>query len=64
MSGVNAVDEGSQRETAVVFRMRGTMQFKEERQTKSVSYRWIRCTLLNESAWSTERKCMRRYRGK
>ena len=53
------------------------MQFKEERQTKSFSYRWkqpegedranmkkeetLRCTLLNGSAWSTERKYMRRY---
>ena len=24
----------------------------------------LRCTLLNGSAWSTERKCMRRYKGK
>ena len=39
MIGVSAAAEGSQRRTAVVFRMRGEMQFKEERQTKSVSYR-------------------------
>ena len=24
----------------------------------------LRCTLLNGSTWSTERKCMRRYTGK
>ena len=24
----------------------------------------LRCTLLNGSAWSAERKCMRRYKGK
>ena len=24
----------------------------------------LRCTLLNGSAWSAERKCMRRYTGK
>ena len=23
----------------------------------------IRCTLLNGSAWSSEKKCMRRYKG-
>ena len=79
MFGLSAAAEGSQKETAVQFRMRGEMQFKEERQTKSVSYRWkqpnredranvkkeekLRCTLLNGSAWSTERKYMRRYRG-
>ena len=40
MLGVSAAAEGPQRETAVLFRMRGEMQFKEERQTKSVSYRW------------------------
>ena len=39
MSGVSAAAEGSQRGAAVVFRMRGEMQFKEERQTESV-YRW------------------------
>ena len=39
MLGVNAA-EGSQRETAVAFRMRGEMHFKEERHTKSFSYRW------------------------
>ena len=61
------------RRTAVVFRMRGELQFKEERQTKSVSYRWkqpkgedwtenkkearfFRCTLINGSAWSTDRE--------
>ena len=38
MVGVSAAAEGSQKETAVVFRMRGEMQFKEERQTKSFSY--------------------------
>ena len=26
--------------------------------------RLLRCTLLNGSAWSTERKYMRRYKGK
>ena len=36
MLGVNAAAEGSQKETAVVCRMRGEMQFKEERQTKSI----------------------------
>ena len=40
MLGVNAAAEGSQRRTAVVLRMRREMQFKEERQTESVSYRW------------------------
>ena len=40
MLGVNAAAGGSQKETAVVFRMRGEMQFKEERQTKSFSCRW------------------------
>ena len=25
---------------------------------------WLKCTLLNGSAWSTEKKYMRRYRGK
>ena len=76
-----AVAEGSRRGTAVVLRMRGEMQFKEERQAKSVSYRWkqpkvedrvnmkkeptlLRCTLVNGSAWSTERKYRRRYKGK
>ena len=56
----------------MVLRMRREMQFKEERQTKSVSYRWkqpkgedrrdmekearfLRCTLLNGSTWSTEK---------
>ena len=72
MLGASAAAEGSQWGTAVVFRMRGEMQFKEERQTKSVSYRWkhpegedrtnmkkearfLRCTLLNWSTWSTEK---------
>ena len=36
MSGVNAAAVGSQREAAVVLRMRGEMQFKEKRQTESV----------------------------
>ena len=36
----SAAAEGSQRRTAVVFRMRGEMHFVEERQTTSVSYRW------------------------
>ena len=65
----------------MVFRMRGEMQFKEERQTTSVSCRWkqpkgedstnmkeearfLRCTLLNGSVWSAERKHMRRHKGK
>ena len=81
MLGINAAAEGSQKETAVVFRMRGEMQFREERQTRSFSYRWkqrkgedkanvkkeetlTRCTLLNGSAWSPERKYMRRCKGK
>ena len=33
MLGVSAAGEGSQRGTAVVFRMRGQMQFKDEKQT-------------------------------
>ena len=33
MLGVNAAAEGSQQETAVVFRMQGQMRFKEEIQT-------------------------------
>ena len=52
------------------------MQFKDERQTKSVSYRWkqpkgedraatlLRGALPNGSARSTERKYMRRYNEK
>ena len=40
MLGVNAAAEGSQRRMAAVLRMRGEMQFKEERQTKFVVYRW------------------------
>ena len=81
MTGASAAAEGSQRETAVVFRMQGEMQFEEKRQTKSAFYRWrqpkgedrtemkkearfLRCTLLNGSAWSTERKYMGRYKGK
>ena len=35
MLGVNAAAEGSQRRAAVVLRVRGEMQFKEERQTES-----------------------------
>ena len=42
MLGVSAAAEVSQKKTAVVFRMRGEMQFNEERQTKSFSYRWKR----------------------
>ena len=38
--GVSAASEGLQKDTAVAFRMRGEMQFKEERQTKSFSYTW------------------------
>ena len=81
MLGVSAAAEGSHRGNAVVLRVRGEMQFKEERQTKSVSYRWkqpkgkdrtnmkkeaklLRCTLLTGSAWSTEKKYMRRYKRK
>ena len=45
MLGVAA--EGSKKETAVVFKMRGGRQL-------------LKCALLNGSAWSTERKYMRR----
>ena len=47
MLGVSAVTEGLQRRTAVVFRMRGEMQFKEEQAVRIVSTRRVESFFCN-----------------
>ena len=42
----------------------GRKQPKGEDRTNKKEARCLRCTLLNGSAWSTERKYMKRYKGK
>ena len=37
---------------------------REDRTKMKKEARRLRCTLLNESTWSTETKYMRRYKGK
>ena len=55
------IKESSLRETAPE---RWKQPKEEDRKERKKAAKVLRCTLLNRSAWSTEKKCMRRYKGK
>ena len=75
---VNAAAEGSQKRMEITERWQHQeVQVKESRWVEEIPQRWrqpegedrteakmLRCTLLNGSPWSTEKKYMRRYKGK
>ena len=61
----NATRSADQRKQ---FEGEGTQKVKaakrEDRNEMKKEVRVLRCTSLSGSTWSTERKCMRRYKGK
>ena len=78
--GVSAAAEGPQRRAVAMMRMQQEVQFKESRWMEEIPQRWrrpkgeertenkevrvLRCALFDGSVWSTEKKCMRRFKGK